>query len=93
MDNSKMFTVYKGFSLNYFKIGQLIKITVKNFQGMFLEVDYGFIKQVSFDKIVFIYLTTNGEQKEREITPMDLEQREVDINIEIVSNQAIKTGR
>ena len=65
MDNSKMFTVYKGFSLDYFKIGQLIKITVKDFQGMFLEVDYGFIKQVSFDKIVYILQQMENKKKER----------------------------
>lgn len=89
---SEMFRVAKGFNTDYFKIGQLIKVTVRNFQGMFLEVDYGFIKYVSFNKIVFIYIEPDGEPKEKTITPTDLCKNELEINIEIVSDKAKRMG-
>lgn len=93
MSESEMFRTSKGFNTDYFKIGQLIKITVQNFQEMFIEIDYGFITQVRFDKIVFFYIEADGEQKEKTITPMDLFQNELDINIEIISEKARTTGR
>lgn len=93
MGESEMFKIEKGFNIDYFKIGQLIKITVQNFQGMFIEIDYGFVTQVRFDKIVFIYIGTDGEQKEKMITPMDLCHNDLKINIEIVSQKATRSGR
>ena len=90
---SEMFRTAKGFNEDYFKIGQLIKVTVRNFQGAFLEVDYGFIKYISFNKIVFSYIETDGEPKEKTITPTDLCQNELEINIEIVANKAKTMGQ
>lgn len=92
MCESEMFRVAKGFNTDYFKIGQLIKVTVKNFQGAFLEIDYGFIKYASFNKIVFTYIETDGEPKEETITPTDLCQNELEINIEIVADKAKRIG-
>lgn len=89
---SEMFKMAKGFNTDYFKIGQLIKVTIRNFQGAFLEVDYGFIKYVSFNKIVFIYIKTDGQPKEKTITPTDLCQNELEINIEIVADRAERMG-
>lgn len=92
MNQSEMLKLEKGFNTDYFKIGQLIKVTVKDFRGMFLETDYGFITNVSFDKIVFTYINVDGELKEKPITPVDLCREDLDINIEILSNKAITMG-
>ena len=92
MKEDEMFRIAKGFNEDYFKKGQLIKVTVKNFQGAFLEIDYGFIKHISFNKIVFIYIDSDCEPKEKTITPADLCQNELEINIETISNIAIKNG-
>ncbi len=45
--------VYK-FNEDYFKIGQLIKITIKDFRENFIDVYFGFINKVSESEISFI---------------------------------------
>ena len=45
--------VYK-FNDDYFKIGQLIKITIKDFGENFRDVHFGFIDKVSESEISFI---------------------------------------
>ena len=45
--------VYK-FNDDYFKIGQLIKITIKDFRENVIDVHFGFINKVSESEISFI---------------------------------------
>ena len=92
MSQSEIFNLAKVFITYYFKIGQLIKIIVRSSQGMYLETDYGFIKYISFNKIIFTYIEISGELKEKTITPTDLCQNELEINIEIVADKAKTMG-
>lgn len=83
-DEKEIFKAYIGFNLDYFKIGQLIKITVRDFKGMFIKEEIGFIKYFDRDSLVFMYIDNKGEEQEKTIIPADLTQKEIDVEIKII---------
>ena len=82
---NEIFKAYIGFNIDYFKIGQLIKITVRDsIRGMFIKEEVGFIKYFDRDSLVFMYIDNKGEEQERTIVPADLTQKEVEVEIKII---------
>jgi len=83
-DEKEIFKAYIGFNLDYFKIGQLIKIIVRDFKGMFIKEEIGFIKYFDRDSLVFMYIDNKGEEQEKTIVPADLTQKEIDVEIKVI---------
>ena len=82
---NEIFKAYIGFNIDYSKIGQLIKITVRDsIRGMFIKEEVGFIKYFDRDSLVFMYIDNKGEEQERTIVPADLTQKEVKVEIKII---------
>ena len=84
LENINQLKAFYGFNEDYFKVGQLIKITAKNYQGAFLEKFYGFIKKIDRERITLISVGKDGKIEERFIFPADLSQSRLDIKIEII---------
>ena len=80
----KQLKVFYGFNEDYFKIGQLINVTVKDIKGQILGKIYGFINKVEKEKISFVYINKTGIEEEKIISPGDLMNPELGIKVDII---------
>ena len=82
--NTKQLKVFYGFNEDYFKVGQLIDVIVKDIKGQVLRKTYGFINKVEKEKISFAYINQDGKGEENIIKPGDLMNPELCIKVEII---------
>lgn len=84
MNKDKMLKKYTGFNTEYFKIGQIVKVTVEKVEGELLEKFYGCIELIMLNGIDIVYVNEEGTYKHRTITPEDIIQENININIEVI---------
>lgn len=81
----EMLRVYHAFNEEYFKVGQLVEVTIRIHTGMSSVRKYGYIAEVTKDRLKIVRVTAEGTIDDTYIVPGDLLQKEFDTEIKIIN--------